>query len=149
MYVCAQLFISYVCMCSVIYKLCMYVLSLLNWNVAILLFIEYDANKIKTIKCHLCHVCAELFIRYVFFHFKNCIDKSIGLDNRLCLHKSSPTTRWNHLNTIYIRHRAIYPSCMQFILITKHKHMYINSRIIQTKQKTNSLSFLFLLIGMI
>jgi hypothetical protein len=48
MYVCAQLFISYVCMCSVIYKLCMYVLSLLNWNVAILLFIEYDANKIKT-----------------------------------------------------------------------------------------------------
>jgi hypothetical protein len=24
MYVCAQLFISYVCMCSVIYKLCMY-----------------------------------------------------------------------------------------------------------------------------
>ena len=24
---------------------------------------------------------------------------------------------------------------MQFILITKHKHMYINSRIIQTKQK--------------
>jgi hypothetical protein len=26
MYVCAQLFISYVCMCSVIYKLCMYVI---------------------------------------------------------------------------------------------------------------------------
>ena len=43
MYVCAQLFISYVCMCSVIYKLRMCVLSLLNWNVAILLFIEYDA----------------------------------------------------------------------------------------------------------
>ena len=54
MYVCAQLFIIYVC-----------VLSLLNWNVAILLFIEYDANKIKTIKCHLCHVCAQLFISYV------------------------------------------------------------------------------------
>ena len=30
---------------------------------------------------------------------------------------------------------------IQFILITKHKHMYINSRIIQTKQK--SLSFFF------
>jgi len=28
-YVCAQLFISYVCMCSVIYKLCMYVLIFL------------------------------------------------------------------------------------------------------------------------
>jgi hypothetical protein len=27
MYVCAQLFISYVCMCSVIYNLCMYVQS--------------------------------------------------------------------------------------------------------------------------
>ena len=65
MYVCAQLFIIYVCMCSVIYNLCMCVLSLLNWNVAILLFIEYDANKIKTIKCHLCHVCAQLFISYV------------------------------------------------------------------------------------
>ena len=91
--VCAQLFISDVCMCSVIYNLCMCVLSLLNWNVAILLFIKYDANKIKTIKCHLCHVCAELFIRYVFFHFKNFIGKSLGLDNRLCLYKSSPTTR--------------------------------------------------------
>jgi tellurite resistance protein TehA-like permease len=52
-------------MCSVIYNLYMCVLSLLNWNVAILLFIEYDANKIKTIKCHLCHVCAQLFISYV------------------------------------------------------------------------------------
>ena len=74
-----------------------------------------------------------------FTYFKYFIDKSIGLDNRLCLYKSSPTTRWNNLNTIYIRHRAIYPSCihvyMQFILITKHKHMYINSRIIQIKQK--------------
>ena len=28
------------------------------------------------------------------FHFKYFIDKSIGLDNRLCLYKSSPTTRW-------------------------------------------------------
>ena len=39
---------------------------------------------------------------------------------------------------------------MQFILITKHKHMYINSRIIQTKQKgfVPFFSF-FLLIGMI
>ena len=72
MYVCAQLFISYVCMCSVIYKLCMYVLSLLNWNVAILLFIEYDANKIKTIKCHLCHVYAQLFISYVCMLFNEC-----------------------------------------------------------------------------
>ena len=32
---------------------------------------------------------------------------------------------------------------MQFILITKHKHMYINSRIIQTKQKRFSPSFSF------
>ena len=71
-----------------------------------------------------------------FFHFKYFIDKSIGLDNTLCLYKSSPTTRWNNLNTIYIRHREIYPSCIHAIhLITKHKHMYINSRIIQTKQK--------------
>ena len=30
------------------------------------------------------------------FHFKSFIDKSIGLDNRLCLCKSSPTTRWNN-----------------------------------------------------
>ena len=43
MYVCAQLFISYVCMCSVIYKLCMYVLSYVC-----MLFIECDANEIKT-----------------------------------------------------------------------------------------------------
>jgi hypothetical protein len=49
------------------------------------------------------------------FHFKYFIDKSIGLDNRLCLYKSSPTTRWNNLNTIYIRHRAIYPSCIHAI----------------------------------
>jgi hypothetical protein len=34
------------------------------------------------------------------------------LDNRLCLYKSSPTTRWNNLNTIYIRHRSIYSSCI-------------------------------------
>ena len=52
---------------------------------------------------------------FVQFHFKYFIDKSIGLDNRLCLYKSSPTTRWNHLNTIYIRHRAIYPSCIHAI----------------------------------
>jgi hypothetical protein len=32
---------------------------------------------------------------------------------------------------------------MQFILITKHKHMYINSRIIQNKTKDFSLSFPF------
>jgi hypothetical protein len=31
-----------------------------------------------------------------YFHFKYFIDKSIGLDNRLCLCKSSPTTRWNN-----------------------------------------------------
>jgi len=43
MYVCAQLFISYVCMCSVIYKLCMYVLSYL----------------------YVTYVCAQLFISYV------------------------------------------------------------------------------------
>ena len=49
------------------------------------------------------------------FHFKYFIDKSIGLDNRLCLYKSSPTTRWNNLNTIYIRHRSIYPSCIHAI----------------------------------
>jgi len=75
MYVCAQSFklkccyiVIYVCMLEVMYvyklcmcyKLCMYVLiydklyinvmcvdSLLNWNVAILLFIEYYANKIR------------------------------------------------------------------------------------------------------
>ena len=52
------------------------------------------------------------FILIKYFHFKYFIDKSIGLDNRLCLYKSSPTTRWNNLNTIYIRHRAIYPSCI-------------------------------------
>ena len=28
----------------------------------------------------------------LYFHFKYFIDKSIGLDNRLCLCKSSPTT---------------------------------------------------------
>ena len=39
---------------------------------------------------------------------------------------------------------------MQFILITKHKHMYINSRIIQSKQKRFFPFFsFFLLIGMI
>jgi hypothetical protein len=32
----------------------------------------------------------------VSFHLKYFIDKSIGLDNRLCLCKSSPTTRWNN-----------------------------------------------------
>ena len=51
-------------------------------------------------------------VNFFFFHFKYFIDKSIVLDNRLCLYKSSPTTRWNNLNTIYIRHRAIYPSCI-------------------------------------
>jgi hypothetical protein len=55
------------------------------------------------------------FILIKYFHFKYFIDKSIGLDNRLCLYKSSPTTRWNNLNTIYIRHRAIYPSCIHAI----------------------------------
>ena len=30
------------------------------------------------------------------FHFKYFFDKSIGLDNRLCLYKSSPTTRCNN-----------------------------------------------------
>jgi hypothetical protein len=54
-------------------------------------------------------------------HFKYFIDKSIGLDNRLCLYKSSPTTRWNHLNTIYIRHRAIYPSCIHARPVFLHK----------------------------
>ena len=51
------------------------------------------------------------------FHFISNIllINQIGLDNRLCLYKSSPTTRWNHLNTIYIRHRAIYPSCIHAI----------------------------------
>ena len=48
----------------------------------------------------------QLHPHIALFHFKYFIDKSIGLDNRLCLYKSSPTTRWNHLNTIYIRHRA-------------------------------------------
>ena len=48
-------------------------------------------------------------------HFKYFIDKSIGLDNRLCLYRSSLTTRWNNLNTIYIRHRALYPSCIHAI----------------------------------
>jgi hypothetical protein len=52
---------------------------------------------------------------YKTIHFKYFIDRSIGLDNRLCLYKSSPTTRWNNLNTIYIRHRAIYPSCIHAI----------------------------------
>jgi hypothetical protein len=52
------------------------------------------------------------FNTVISFHFKYFIDKSIGLDNRLCLYKSSPTTRWNHLNTIYIRHRAIYPTLL-------------------------------------
>ena len=33
---------------------------------------------------------------HTLFHFKYFIDKSIGLDNRLCLYKSSPTTRWNN-----------------------------------------------------
>ena len=56
------------------------------------------------------------YVNFVIsFHFKYFIDKSIGLDNRLCLYKSSPTTRWNHLNTIYIRHRSIYPSCIHAI----------------------------------
>ena len=48
MYVCAQLFISYVCMCSVIYKLCMYVISYVC-----MLFIGCDANEIKTIILYL------------------------------------------------------------------------------------------------
>ena len=52
---------------------------------------------------------------YISFHFEYFIDKSIGLDNRLFLYKSSPTTRWNNLNTIYIRQRAIYPSCIHAI----------------------------------
>jgi hypothetical protein len=57
----------------------------------------------------------KLMDSVISFHFKYFIDKSIGLDNRLCLYKFSPTTRWNHLNTIYIRHRAIYPSCIHAI----------------------------------
>ena len=48
----------------------------------------------------------KAYKKYMYYwfhlHFKYFIDKSIGLDNRLCLYKSSPTTRWNHLNTIYI-----------------------------------------------
>ena len=36
-----------------------------------------------------------------------------------------------------ISHRAIYPSCIHAINLNyqAYKHMYINSRIIQTKQK--------------
>ena len=41
-------------------------------------------------------VCQGLATGRWFFHFKYFIDKSIGLDNRLCLYKSSPTTRWNN-----------------------------------------------------
>jgi hypothetical protein len=52
----------------------------------------------------------------VSFHFiSNIFDKSIGLDNRLCLYKSFPTTRWNNWKTICISHRAIYPSCIHAI----------------------------------
>ena len=74
MYVCAQLFISYVCVfsviyklcmyvisyvcvCSVIYKLCMYVISYVCMCLVIyklcMLFIECDANEIKTIIMYL------------------------------------------------------------------------------------------------
>ena len=56
----------------------------------------------------------QFYRNFISFHFKYFIDKSIGLDNRLCLYKSSPTTRWNNLNTIYIRHRSIYPSCILY-----------------------------------
>ena len=63
----------------------------------------------------LCWKYRQLAGETINFHFKYFIDKSIGLDNRLCLYKSSPTTRWNHLNTIYIRHRAIYPWCIHAI----------------------------------
>ena len=45
-------------------------------------------------------------------------NKMVQLENNL--HKTEQST-----------HRVY----MQFILITKHKHMYINNRIIQTKQK--------------
>ena len=37
-----------------------------------------------------------ILYRFISFHFKYFIDKSIGLDKRLCLYKSSPTTRWNN-----------------------------------------------------
>jgi hypothetical protein len=70
---------------------------------------------------------------HFFFHFKYFIDKSIGLDNRLCLYKSSPTTRWNNLNTIYIRHRAIYNKkntqhnmCWTPLYANKHTQKYTN-----------------------
>ena len=42
-----------------------------------------------------------------------------------------------HVNQVGKRHleQSTHHVYMQFILITKHKHMYINSRIIQIKQK--------------
>jgi hypothetical protein len=61
----------------------------------------------------------------LFFYFKYFIDKSIGLDNRLCLYKSSPTTRWNNLNTIYIRHRSIYPSCIHVIHLNYQAYTHV------------------------
>jgi hypothetical protein len=45
--------ISYVCVCSVIYKLCMYVCAQLFISYVCMLFIECDANEIKTIIMYL------------------------------------------------------------------------------------------------
>ena len=67
-----------------------YNIKLLSQNIAI------NSFSIKHEHAH------EVVVKNGGFHFKYYIDKSIGLDNRLCLYKSSPTTRWNHLNTIYI-----------------------------------------------
>jgi hypothetical protein len=53
-----------------------------NLEKALYVFFEVD----------LCSFASELYS----VHFKYVIDKSIGLDNRLCLCKSSPTTRWNN-----------------------------------------------------
>ena len=90
LYVFAQLFISYVCMCSVIYKLCMCVLSLLNWNVAILLFIECDANKIKTIifpgltfHSYTVHPFYGLHIEWILFNVNSAIFQLYHGENML------------------------------------------------------------------
>jgi hypothetical protein len=55
----------------------------------------YDIYDIKVLN-NKCKMGGGVVWYELLFHFKYFIDKSIGLDNRLCLYKSSPTTRWNN-----------------------------------------------------
>ena len=68
MYVCAQLFISYVCMCSVIYKLCMYAELQIIYQVQRVIIVMYDGYLYLSYVC-MCSVIYKLCTMLVIISY--------------------------------------------------------------------------------